>query len=177
METVNREQRTKQRKITLHKCQILHDIDVLSYKLAETSVTGEAQDNVASDSEDMLDGAMLKLLLESCEASMRKKIGFCLEDTEILEVDNATELEADYVYNLRLPASFKDTELRTAAKVMHDYLVMSTLMEWYTHIGTNFGSALGEKVIRLESRVADIFRKPGFVSHPQMAYCPSYRTR
>ena len=55
METVNREQRTKQRKITLHKCQILHDIDVLSYKLAETSVNGEARDNVASDSEDMLD--------------------------------------------------------------------------------------------------------------------------
>ena len=63
METVNREQRTKQRKITLHKCQILHDIDVLSYKLAETSVNGEARDNVASDSEDMLDGAMLKQLL------------------------------------------------------------------------------------------------------------------
>ena len=44
-------------------------------------------------------------------------------------------------------------------------------------IGVAVGAALSMDVLQLESKVVDIFRKPGFVSHPEMIYCPSYRTR
>ena len=177
MEIVSREPREKQRKITLHKSNIVHDIDVLSYKLAETSVDEPARDNVASDSENGLDGVVTSQLMDSCEASLRKKLGFCLEDEEILEVDNTAELEADYVFKFHLPFSFDDKELRTAVTLMHNYLVKATLMDWYAHIGTNFGAGLGAEVLQLESKVVDIFRKPGFVTHPEMIYWPSYKRR
>lgn len=177
MEIVKREPRFKRRKITLHKNLLLHDIDVMSYKLAETSLEGEARDNVASDSEDGLDGAVIGQLLEAREASLRKRLSFCLLDTEIIEIDNMTELEGTYVYDIKLPVSFKDIELRTAVKLMHDYLVNAVLLDWYSKIGTNFGNSLVAEVARLESKVVDIFRKPGFVNHPSTVYYPSYKIR
>ena len=177
MEIVNREPRLKQRKITLHKNLLLHDIDVMSYKLAETSLQGEARDNVASDSEDGLDGAVIGQLLEARESALRKKLAFCLKEIEIIEIDNVTELDGTFVYDLILPASFKDIELRTAVKLMHDYLVKSVLLDWYTHIGTNFGSTLAVEVVQIESKVLDIFRKPGFVSHSRTVYYESHKIR
>ena len=177
MEIVNREPRLKQRKITLHKNLLLHDIDVMSYKLAETSLQGEVRDNVASDSEDGLDGAVIGQLLEAREAALRKKLAFCLKETEIIEIDNVTELEGTFVYDLVLPESFKDIELRTAVKLMHDCLVKGVLMDWYVYIGTNFGNALAAEVVQLESKVVDIFRKPGFVNHASAVYYESYKIR
>ena len=177
MEIVNREPRLKQRKITLHKNLLLHDIDVMSYKLAETSLQGEARDHVASASEDGRDGAVIGQLLEAREAALRKKLTFCLRETEIIEIDNVTELEGTFVYDLNLPASFKDIELHTAVKLMHDYLVKGVLMDWYTHIGTNFGSTLAAEVVQLESKVVDIFRKPGFVNHASAVYYESHKIR
>lgn len=177
MEIVSREPKLKQRRIILHKSQILHDIDLFSYKLAETSVEGDAKDNVASDSEDLLDGAIISQLMESRDATIRKKLSFCLREESIPVVDNTTDLEGDFIYDLNLTPSFKDSELKTAVRVMHDYMVKGTLMDWYVQIGTSFGSTLGVEVLQLESRIADIFRKPGFVRHPEMIYHKSYRTR
>lgn len=177
METIYKEPREKRRRLVLYKNNILHDIDVLSYKLAETSIQGDVKDSVASDSEDALDGSVMGRLMDSREASLRKKLGFCLNEAEIFEVSNSSEPEEQYIYDFHLPVSFKDIELKTAVSLMHDYLVKATLMDWYTHIGTTFGAALSIDVLQLESKVVDIFRKPGFVSHPEMIYCPSYRTR
>ena len=177
MEFVNRQPRFKQRKITLHKDLLLHDIDVMSYKLAETSLQGEARDNVASDSEDSLDSAVISQLLEAREAELRKKLTFCLRETKIFEIDNVTELNGAFVYDLILPVSFKDIELRTAVRLMHDYLVKSVLVDWYTHIGTSFGNALAAELVQLESKVVDIFRKPGFVKHARTIYYESHKIR
>lgn len=176
MEIVGREPRWKKRRIVLHKNQILHDIDVLSYKLAEVAA-GESGDKVASDSEDVLDGSVMAQLLETREASMRKKLTFCLMPVEIIEVNNTPELEPDFKYNVKLPVSFDDNELRPAVRLMHEYLVKATLMDWYTHIGTSFGAPLATEVQELESKVVDVFRKPGFVTHPSMVYMKSYRDR
>ncbi len=177
IETVRSEPRCKRRKITLHKNNIVHDIDVLSYKLAETSVDEPARDNVASDSETGLDGAVIAKLMDAREASLRKKLGFCLEDEEIIEIDNTEDLEPDYVFELRLPIGFDDKELKTAVRLMHDYLVKGTLLDWYVSIGTNFGAPLTGDVLLTESKVVDIFRKPGFVNHPDMIYWPSYKVK
>lgn len=177
MEFIHKEPRFKHRKITLHKNMIFHDIDVQSYKLAETSVEGSTKDKIASDSEDRLDGAVLTQLMEAREAEIRKKLAFCLDPLTLVEIDNTTTLEPDYVFMFRLPVSFNDNELRVAVKLMHEYMVKATLMDWYTHIGTNFGGAYAVEVAQLESRITDIFRKPGFVNHPSVMYVKSYRSR
>lgn len=49
MEIIDREPRTKQRKIILKKDNISRDVDSLSYKLADTVAEGATKDAISSD--------------------------------------------------------------------------------------------------------------------------------
>lgn len=174
MEYVKREPREKERKITLHKAEILQDIDTLSYKLSETTGSG---DNVASDAEDSLDSAIISQMMQARDSQLRKKLAFCLKEEEVIEVDNTATIEEDFVYELLLPLSFADSSLKVAVQLMHNYIVRGTLLDWYTQIGTQYGAPLVTEVNSLESQIVDIFRVPGFVKHPSMPYMKSYKIR
>lgn len=164
--------------VSLHINQITKDIDALSYKLAETAIADEdTRDSVASDSEDVLDGAVVSNLLGEREATLRKRLGFCLHEEVIYVVDNLFDINGVYEFKLQLPESFKDGNLRVAAKMMHDYLVKGTLLDWYNSIGSAYGTTLAAEVSALESKVVDIFRVPNTVKHPSILYFPSFRSR
>ena len=166
IENVFIEPRTKIRKITLHKSQILYDIDAMTYKLSEVSVDGEAGDRLSTDTEDRLDGTLVSQFIESREATLRKRLTFCLSKEEIEELDNTGTLDADYVFIFELPHSFNDTGLKVAVKLMHDYIVRGALADWYNMLGTKFGIPFEQQAIEDEHRIVDIFRVPGFVQHP-----------
>lgn len=169
---VMKEPREKERRIVLRSENITKAINRLTYKLADTAIEGLAKDSVSSDSEDNLDGAIISELLSARVAVLRKRLTFCLKEETIIEIDNDNISQAEYVFDFILPGKFKDNELRNAGMLMHEYLVRGTLMDWYNKIGVAFGQSMVYEVTELESKVVDIFRKPGFVKHPTMFYQP-----
>lgn len=177
MERVIREPRTKDRLIVIHKEEIYKQVDRLSYKLSKAAIAEEAAgDQVASDAEDRLDGAILGRFLDESDRQIRGRLEFCLLEEDVLVADNLIDPEGKFEYKLHLPESFKPGKLQEAAKAINEYLVRSTLMKWYDSIGSQFGPKLPTEVLVLESHIVDIFRG-GFVRHPAMAFIPSYRTR
>lgn len=177
IEYINKEPRTKQRKITIHKSQVLYDMDAMTYKLSEVAIDGDSGDKFSTDTEDRLDGTIVSQFIESREALLRKRLAFCLVPEEILEVDNMGSLDADYVFNFILPQSFNDGDLRPAMKFMHDYIVRGALADWYTSLGTNYGIAFAQQAETDENMLLDIFRVPGFVRHPGLIAQKSYKIR
>lgn len=169
---VMKEPREKERRITLRSENITTDIDRLTYKLADTAVEGVAKDSISSDSEDNLDGAIISRLLNERAAVLRKRLTFCLKPETIVEIDDDNESSDEFVFDFILPGKFNDAELRNAVTMMHEYLVRGTLMDWYNKLGVAFGQSMVYEVAELESKVVDIFRKPGFVKHPTMFYQP-----
>lgn len=134
---------TKTRIITIFKDKVLADIDALSSKLADTVVEGvEGKDAVASESDYGLDGYVISSLLDHRDALLRKRLVSILEKEVIETIDNAGENEDTYVYTLILPEDYEDTRLRSAVRLIHDYLVRGTLADWYTKIGTSYGAEL-----------------------------------
>lgn len=177
MDRVYKEPRTKERLIIIHKEEIYKQMDRLSYKLSKAAVADEAAgDNVASDAEDRLDGAILGRLLHESDRQLRGRLEFCLKEDDVLVIDNSIDPEGDLKYKFILPESFKAGKLQDAAGAINEYLVRSTLMKWYDSIGSQFGPKLPTEVLVLESHVVDIFRG-GFVRHPSMPFIPSYRSR
>ena len=177
MQIVKKEPRTKQRRITLYKNDIMEEIDRLSYKLAETSVGGEAGDNISTDSEDSLDAKVLDDLMDVRDSIIRKRLSFCLQQETIYEISNRDEAEHEYIFDVILPESFPDKDLKTAVHLMHSYYVKATLMDWYDKIGTAYGGSMALEVMQLESKIVDIFRRPTFVGHPSIILQTNYFRR
>lgn len=177
MEIIDRAPRIKTRRITLKKDNISHDVDALNYKLAETTSEGAVRDNIASDSNEVLDGVVIGRFIDSRVAELYKRLDFCLEDVEVESADNDLDLTPSYEFRFLLPEKFKDTNLRSAASMMHDYVVKGVLIDWYNHIGSNYGARLEVEVARLESAVVSLFRVPGFVHHYSIPYVQSFKTR
>lgn len=178
MEKVCREPRRKQRKITLHRANILNDIDLRTYKLAESSVADpEVRDHIQSDADEHLDGALLGSAMDARDAQLRKRLAFCIDPEGPVEVDDTADLEGEYEFVFLLPVSFKDANLKTAAKKMHDYIAKGALMDWYNDNGTQYAATLAVEVTELESQIVDIFRVPGVVRHPRIVFIPSYKIR
>ncbi len=177
MEIIDREPRTKQRKIILKKDNISRDVDSLSYKLADSVAEGDTKDAIASDSNEILDGVIIGRLIDGRVAELYKRLEFCLEDVEIESADDDLDLTPSYEFRLLLPERFKDTNLRSAASMMHDYVVKGVLVDWYNHTGVNYGRNLEDDVVRLESAVVSMFRVPGFVHHYSIPFEASYKIR
>lgn len=177
MERVSMPPYTKVRTVTLYRDKMTTEIDSITYKLGETSVAdGTVRDSISSDTEDSLDGNIIANLMDAREAQLRKRLEAFLKKEEILEVSNNPDQEESYVFTFCLPEDFNDSRLRPIAKVMNDYIVKGTLLDWYSRSGTAFGADLVQEVGILESRAVDLFRE-GFVLHPTMIYFPSHKIR
>lgn len=169
----------KERRIILHKAELLKEFDSLTYKFAETSVSDTAvQDSVASDSETHLDGTVITRLMDLRYKILKKRISFCVVELEREVVDDTLFLAPTYEFNLELDDKFNDNNLDTAVTFMHEYVVKGALLDWYNRIGATAGvTGLEDTVASLEKEIANLFRQPGFVRHPGICYISSYRTR
>ena len=155
---------SKRLKITLHKERIFRDIDVMSYKMSEsTAQDGVANDNIASDVDDPVDHSVMANLLDTNEAALRKLLTFCLKGENVTEIDNADDSSDDYIFDIIMPECFKTSTLKVAMTLMHNYLVKTTLRDWYTSAGSNLGDALAEEIHTLESKIVMAFRMPEVV--------------
>lgn len=172
------ETRNKTRKVILRTAAVMKDIDMLTYKLSDVATAeGIDKNNLASDIEETVDGSVLSRFVDARVAELRKRLSFCLEDEVITVVDNENYLQPEYEFIFTLPSTFKDSELKTAVSMMHDYLVRGALFDWYNKLGTPFGAQLAYEVADLEHKIVDIFREPRVVKHSMIFYQPFGRRR
>ena len=149
----------KTKKIVLHVDNILREIDQLSYKLGETVLEGTpSKDAVSTDSDDTLDGDILRNLLDARDAQIRKRLAFCLTECDVEEIHDCDCERHVLVYEVSVPEDARAISMRAALTAMHDYMVKGTLMDWYNRIGTAYGATLAVEVQQLESRIIDTFR-------------------
>lgn len=170
---------TKVRTITLYKKAIHYDIDALTYKLTEATMQGvdqKAKSAVASDYKDTFDASVLGRLTDYRDATLRRRMQFCIaQDEEITSFDNRPKnAESSYVFKLKLPIGFKDAGLETLGTKMHEYMVKGGLLDWYIQTGVSVNIApLKEQVSELEDSIINMIRVPSTMKKPLQPFGPA----
>lgn len=168
---------TKERNITLYKQNVHYDIDALTYKLTESTMQGadiKAKSTVASDKDDAFDASVLARLTDYRDATLRKRLQFCLKDKEIVSFNNKPVKDEAYVYDMVVPVGFKDFMLATIGTKMHEYLVKGGLLDWYIQTGVNVNiTPLANQVAELESEIVGMLRVPNNLKKPLQPFGPA----
>lgn len=169
----------KQRKIILHKHELVKEFESLTYKFAETALQDDAvKDSVQADTETTLDGTVVIRLMDLRYKILKSKISFSLVKTDRCVVDDTFRLSPTYEFNLDLEDDFDDNKLDIAVTFFHEYIVKGALLDWYNRLGATTGTAgLKDTVDELEKECASQLKGTGYVKHPGLCYIPSYRTR
>lgn len=169
--------KTKERKITLLKEQILSSIDNLTFKLTEVSLQGidvKSRSSVASDRDDQFDAAILNRMAEFRDARLRQRLQFCLKNEEITEFTNTPSTDNAFVYDLVLPEGFKDMALKMIGTQMHEYIVKGALLDWYIQAGVNTNTNdLAAQVNEIESTIVNMLRVPSGMKKPLQPFGPA----
>jgi len=168
---------TKTRKITLYKKGVHYDIDALTYKLTEATMQGvdqKARSAVASDKDEVFDASILNRLTDYRDASLRRRLQFCLKEEEVMTFTNKPSDEASYDYELVLPVGFKDASLQVLGTKMHEYLVKGGLLDWYIQTGANINTqSLATQVAELENTIVNMVRVPSTLKRPLQPFGPA----
>lgn len=168
---------TKIRTITLYKKGVHFDIDASTYKLTEATmqtVDQKAKSAVASDKDEVFDAAILNRLTDYRDATLRRRLQFCLKDEEVVSFTNKPSEEDSYKYELVLPVGFKDASLQVLGTKMHEYLVKGGLLDWYIQTGTNVNTqALATQVSELENAIVNMVRVPSTLKRPLQPFGPA----
>lgn len=167
---------TKERVITLYKKNVHYDIDALTYKLTEATMQGadqKAKSAVASDKDEVFDASVLARLTDYRDATLRRRLQFCLKEEEITSFDNKPSADDSYIYNLVVPVGFKDVMIKTIGTKMHEYLVKGGLLDWYVQTGTSTNiKPLSDQVAELESEIVGMLRVPNNLKKPLQPFGP-----
>lgn len=168
---------TKSRIITLYKQAVHYDIDALTYKLTESTMQGadqKAKSAVASDRSDVFDASVLARLTDYRDATLRRRLLFCLAEENVESFDNKPDTAETYEYNLIVPGGFRDVSLKTIGMKMHEYLVKGGLLDWYIQTGVITNTApLSEQVAALESEIVSMLRVPSSLKKPLQPFGPA----
>lgn len=168
---------TKTRRITLYKQAVHYDIDALTYKLTESTMQGadqKAKSAVASDRSDAFDASVLARLTDYRDATLRRRLLFCLAEEAVESFDNKPDNSETYGYDLVVPGGFRDVSLKTIGMKMHEYMVKGGLLDWYVQTGVVTNTApLSEQVAALESEIVSMLRVPSSLKKPLQPFGPA----
>lgn len=168
---------SKKRTITLYKQAVHYDIDALTYKLTESTMQAadqKAKSSVASDRNDAFDASVLARLTDYRDATLRRRLLFCLSEEECESFNNKPDTNETYVYDLVVPGGFRDVSLKTIGVKMHEYLVKGGLLDWYIQTGVNLNTnPLAEQVAALESEIVSMLRVPSSLKKPLQPFGPA----
>lgn len=168
---------TKIRKVTLHKKAVHYDIDALTYKLTEATMQEadhKVKSAVASDREEIFDASVLGRLTDYRDATLRRRLQFCLKEEEVTEFTNKPIEEPAYLYEFVLSIGFKDTNLHNLGTKMHEYLVKGALLDWYVQMGVNVNTKpLEAQVADLELSIVNMVRVPSTLRKPLQPFGPA----
>lgn len=168
---------TKTRTINLYKKAIHYDIDALTYKMTEATMQAadqKAKSAVASDRDEAFDKTVLGRLTDYRDATLRRRLQFCLTDEEVVSFSNKPKDDPSYDYNLILPIGFRDSNLHNLGTKMHEYLVKGGLLDWYIQTGVNVNTKpLADQVAELEISIVNMVRVPSTLRKPLQPFGPA----
>ena len=149
---------------------LLWDLDAHTHLMGEAlraSASARAADIFASDSAEAFGKRFLCRQIESNGAHLSDilsdKIGKCEFKTTSPDVsaDSQLELMATGVtsleFELTISQEFKDDMAKPAAKLMHEYIVKSSLKDWYEALGSNNGEIYNTQIAELVTRIVKAF--------------------
>lgn len=163
----------KTRVITLHKGEVLYDIEALAYKYTEAaSLEGKAKDALAADHNDTTDGRILSRMMAARDAQLRKRIKFALAPLSSTTSENKPDSANEYVYNLSVADGFDDNMLEVVQIQMHDYIVRGSLLDWYKKLGLQTIAVDAVEVGELEENIVSTLRTPSYTNRPLQPFGP-----
>ena len=161
--------------ITIYKKAVLASIDSQTFKRVDGVLSTESdqmKNALSSDSEENLDKHILHEHMEQRDASIRKRITFCLvpEDDD-LSASNLLEVDVPtFEYKLTVPENFDKQRLKVLAKKMHNYIVQGSLHDWYATQNMK-GNVSEAELDDMESEIVCMLRS-SFVKRPLQPFGP-----
>lgn len=168
---------SKSATITIYKQAVLASIDAQTFKRVDGALSAESEqmkNALSSDSQEHLDKHILHEHMEQRDATIRKRLAFCLEsDDDELSVSNLLEVDVPtFEYKLSVPDNYDKQRLQSLAKKMHNYIVQGTLYDWYAM--QNLKNSVGyEELEDMETEIVCMLRA-SFVKRPLQPFGPRY---
>lgn len=166
---------TKLRTITLHKSELVNDINQLTYKYSNKVVENSvAQGMVESDTQDNLDGTIIARFMKYRDSKLRRFLRHVLAPEEVTEATDRMNIDEDYIYNLEVRMGFMDSVLESLAELMHKYIIWGVLADWYMHLGEGAqANNMLSQIDEIENELVDIVRSPSIVKKPLQPFGPA----
>ena len=163
--------------ITLYKSELHNDIDSRTYKrgnIAMRDADLRAKDSYQSDATEAGDGMIIDRYCDLHDAQLRQILRFCLDNSD--EPDSADDLNDNsesYVYKLKVPQNWSGSA-RTAAALMHEYIVSASLADWDRAAGVDASNAIAE-AIDAQNALVSALRTPSRRRIPFQPWGPRER--
>ena len=161
--------------ITIYKKAVLASIDAQTFKRVDGVLSAESdqmKNALSSDSEENLDKHILHEHMEQRDATIRKRLAFCLaSEDEELSVTNLLEVDVPtFEYKLSVPDNYDKQRLQSLAKKMHNYIVQGTLLDWYATQNMK-GNVSADQLDDLENEIVRMLRS-SYVKRPLQPFGP-----
>lgn len=166
---------SKTAKITIYKAAVLASIDAQTFKRVDGVLSTESdqiKNALSSDSAENLDKYILHEHMEQRDATIRKRLSYCLVvDEDTLSVNNLLDVETEkFEYNLSVPDTANKQKLQIMAKKIHNYIVQGSLFDWYATQNMK-GNVSESALAALEDEIAGMLRT-SFVKRPIQPFGP-----
>lgn len=168
----------KGRSITISKADLFADIDSLTFKFGDSSefADGRRLNAFVSDSGEKLDSRLLERHIEYRDALLRRLLQSSLAETEAESADSAVDTGDDFTYSLSLSDSFRDSQLRPLAMLMHRYLIWGALYDWYAAgLGAGQANVFAAELSEIEQSIDSTVRVPSRTKRPLQPFGPAKR--
>lgn len=166
---------TKERTVTIHKQELVTDINALTYKFSNRVMQGAVQqDLVAADTKDNLDGTILNRFMDYRDARIRKRMKFAMAVEDVDMANDTMRPADDYIYHFVLNGLFPDSTLKAVAGLIHRYIVWGALYDWYLNLGLmQQAQYYKAEADELEKEVVRSLRVPSRCRRPLQPFGPA----
>lgn len=167
----------KERRVVLHIEPMTQEIDAHTSKYVEANEPGNVrqQNAISSDTDETVDGSVIVQMMEYRDSKLRVLLHSSLKEEEVLEADNYLHIKPAYFYDLMLPVSFNDANLKSLAILMHKYIVWGVLYDWYNQLGAAQARVYGAQLEDLEQEIKSDLYPAGYAKRPMQPFGPAKR--
>lgn len=150
----------KTRTITLKKKDLLYEIDVATYSLADTMSDDafKTADATRSNTDEALDKRTITRMIDTRVSLMKNRLSKFLVNEDVSSSDN-TITDGDYVFSFYLEGRFRDELMKSVAELCHKYVIDSVLADWYNSVGNEIFSVYSQKADLDLVEIEKILRK------------------